>query len=48
MAEAALLHQAGDGTRQLYNRVTLEPVNKRAEQELSLFWEVSFPFGDPD
>lgn len=48
VAEAALLHQAGDGTRRLYNRVTFEPVDKRADQELSLFWEVSFPFGDPD
>ena len=48
VAEAALLHQAGDGTRRLYNRVTFKPVDKRAEQELSLFWEVSFPFGDPD
>ncbi|MFC0533296.1 hypothetical protein [Phytohabitans kaempferiae] len=48
VAEAALLHQAGDGSRRLYNRVTFEPVTKRAEQELSLYWEVAFPFGDPD
>jgi hypothetical protein len=48
VAEAALLHQGEDGARRLYNRVTFEPVNKRAEQELSLYWEVAFPFGDPD
>lgn len=48
VAEAALLHQGGDGVRRLYNRVTFEPVDKRAEQELSLYWEVAFPFGDPD
>ena len=48
VAEAALLHQAEDATRRLYNRVTFEPIDKRAEQELSLYWEVAFPFGDPD
>ena len=47
VAESALLHQAADGTRRLYNRVTFEPVEKRSEQELSLYWEVGFPFGDP-
>lgn len=47
VAESALLHQAPDGTRRLYNRVTFEPVEKRSEQELSLYWEVGFPFGDP-
>ncbi|EIV92710.1 hypothetical protein [Frankia sp. QA3] len=48
VAEAALLHHAEDGTRRLYNRVAFEPVVKRPEQELSLYWEVAFPFGDPD
>jgi len=48
VAEAALLHQGEDGARRLYNRVTFEPIDKRAEQELSLFWEIAFPFGDPD
>lgn len=48
VAEAALLHQGEDGARRLYNRVTFEPVDKRADQELSLYWELSFPFGDPD
>lgn len=46
VAEAALLHQSGDGARRLYNRVTFEPVDKRPDQELSLYWEVAFPFGD--
>jgi hypothetical protein len=48
VAEAALLHQASDGARRLYNRVTFEPVDKRPDQELSLYWEVAFPFGDAD
>jgi hypothetical protein len=47
VAEAALLNLAGD-TRRLYHRVTFEPVEKRTDQELSLYWEVVFPFGDPD
>jgi hypothetical protein len=47
VAEAALLYQGEDGARRLYNRVTFAPVDKRAEQELSLYWEVVFPFGDP-
>jgi len=48
VAEAALLHTAPDGTRRLYNRVTFEPIEKRTDQELSLYWEIFFPFGDPD
>lgn len=47
VAEAALVHVAGDGTRRLYNRVTFEPIDKRADQELALYWEVFFPYGDP-
>jgi hypothetical protein len=47
VAEAGLLHRGDDGHR-LYNRVTFEPIDKRAEQELSLYWEIAFPFGDPD
>lgn len=46
VAESALLHESADGTRRLYNRVTFEPVEKRSEQELSLYWEIGFPFGD--
>lgn len=43
--EAGLLARAGAATT-LYNRVTFAPVSKRTEDELSLFWEVSFPYGD--
>ena len=46
IAEAALLHLAEDGTRRLYNRVTFESIDKEADQELSLYWELHFPFGD--
>lgn len=48
VAEAALVHISGDGERRLYNRVTFEPLDKRADQELSLYWEVFFPYGHPD
>jgi hypothetical protein len=30
----------------LYNRVTFAPVLKQDDHELTLFWEVEFPFGD--
>jgi len=30
----------------LYNRVTFEPIDKGDDHELTLFWEVSFPYGD--
>ncbi len=30
----------------LYNRVTFAPVVKADDHELTLFWEVEFPFGD--
>jgi hypothetical protein len=30
----------------LYNRVTFAPLNKGADHELTMFWEVSFPYGD--
>jgi hypothetical protein len=43
--EAGLLSRAGD-TTVLYNRVTFAPVTKRSGDELTLFWEVSFPYGD--
>lgn len=34
------------GTDVLYNRVTFAPVDKADDHELTLFWEVEFPFGD--
>lgn len=43
--EAGLVSQNG-GTTVLYNRVVFAPVDKRDDHELTLFWEVEFPFGD--
>ncbi|MGH9137324.1 MAG: hypothetical protein ACRD0G_09805 [Acidimicrobiales bacterium] len=43
--EAGLVSQRGAGTV-LYNRVVFAPVDKRDDHELTLFWEVDFPFGD--
>jgi hypothetical protein len=42
--EAGLLSVRDDSTV-LYNRVTFAPVTK-ADHELTLFWEVAFPYGD--
>ncbi|HVF14087.1 MAG TPA: hypothetical protein VM942_05765 [Acidimicrobiales bacterium] len=48
--EAGLLSRSvGDGqvpTDTLYNRVTFAPIDKGDDHELTLFWEVEFPFGD--
>ena len=43
--EAGLVSQSDAGTV-LYNRVVFAPVDKRDDHELTLFWEVEFPFGD--
>jgi hypothetical protein len=43
--EAALLSRSGDTTT-LYNRVTFAPIQKTDDHELTLFWEVGFPYGD--
>ncbi|MET0662491.1 MAG: hypothetical protein ABWZ42_05100 [Ilumatobacteraceae bacterium] len=43
--EAGLVSQ-GEGGTVLYNRVVFAPVDKRDDHELTLFWEVDFPFGD--
>lgn len=43
--EAGLVSE-NDGTTVLYNRVVFAPVDKRGDHELTLFWEVEFPFGD--
>jgi len=40
VSEAGLL--AGD---QLYNQVVFEPVTLRVGQDVTLFWEIDFPFG---
>lgn len=45
--EAGLMSLGADGnTARLYNRVTFAPIDKGDDHELSLFWEVAFPFGD--
>ncbi|MBP0445838.1 hypothetical protein J8J14_13745 [Roseomonas sp. SSH11] len=43
--EAGLLSRKADGAT-LYNRVTFAPLAKGDDHELTLFWEVAFPYGD--
>ena len=43
--EAGLLAR-DDANAVLYNRVTFAPIQKGGDHELTLFWEVSFPYGD--
>jgi hypothetical protein len=43
--EAGLVSQGADAAV-LYNRVVFAPIDKRDDHELTLFWEVDFPFGD--
>jgi hypothetical protein len=43
--EAALVSRTDAGTT-LYNRVIMAPVTKGDDHELTLFWEITFPFGD--
>jgi hypothetical protein len=43
--EAGLLSR-GAGDPVLYNRVIFAAVQKGADHELTLFWEVAFPYGD--
>lgn len=43
--EAALLSR-NDDSAILYNRVTFAPIEKTNDHELTLFWEVAFPYGD--
>lgn len=44
--EAGLLSQQHDGTFILYNRVVFAPLVKGSDHELTLFWEITFPYGD--
>lgn len=46
IAEAGLLARTDDATAVLYNRITFAPVRKADDHELTLFWEVTFPYGD--
>ena len=43
--EAGLISRDGANSV-LYNRVTFAPITKGNDHELTLFWVVSFPFGD--
>lgn len=43
--EAGLVSRSGTNAV-LYNRVTFAPINKGNDHELTLFWEVTFPYGD--
>jgi hypothetical protein len=43
--EAGLVAHNGNAVS-LYNRVVFAPIDKAAGHELTLFWEVGFPFGD--
>jgi hypothetical protein len=43
--EAGLVSRQGE-TAVLYNRVTFAPMAKAADHELTLFWEIDFPYGD--
>ena len=47
IGEAALGVLAADGQSltRVYNRVVFEPIPKRREHELSLYWEISIPYG---
>lgn len=44
--EAGLIARTDDDNGTLYNRVTFAPVTKSDDHELTMFWEVSFPYGD--
>lgn len=43
--EAGLL-SVGTEASTLYNRIVFDPVVKGDDHELTMFWEVSFPYGD--
>jgi hypothetical protein len=43
--EAGLMSRQG-ATDILYNRVIFPPVTKSDDHDLTMFWEVEFPFGD--
>ena len=43
--EAALVSRSGNAAT-LYNRVVFAPIEKANDHELTLFWDVGFPYGD--
>jgi hypothetical protein len=44
--EAGLISRISESEAILYNRVTFDPIDKGDDHELTLFWEVTFPYGD--
>jgi hypothetical protein len=44
--EAGLISRTSATEAILYNRVTFDPISKGDDHELTLFWEVTFPYGD--
>ena len=44
--EAGLISRVSETESILYNRVTFDPINKGDDHELTLMWEVTFPYGD--
>lgn len=45
LREAGLMSK-GEGPAVLYNRVVFAPIEKKDDHELTMFWEVTFPYGD--
>lgn len=45
LREAALIFRDANAVT-LYNRVVFAPIEKGSDHELTLFWEVGFPYGD--
>jgi type IV secretory pathway TrbL component len=45
LREAALVSRSGE-TATLYNRVVFSPIEKGNDHELTLFWDIAFPYGD--
>ena|SRR5258706_8269560 len=46
LREAGLVAHPADVPAVLYNRVTFAPIRKSGDHELTMFWEVTFPYGD--
>jgi hypothetical protein len=45
LREAGLMSESNT-QKLLYNRVTFAPIQKLGDHELTMFWEVTFPYGD--
>jgi hypothetical protein len=46
LREAGLIARSDGLPDVLYNRVVFPPVDKGGDHDLTLFWEIEFPFGD--